>query len=92
MITDEMAIAAAHTLARCGEERSIHEEDFVPRMDEWEVFPGVAVETAIRAQEQGVARLSKTREQLHEQATKAIRDAREATQLLMREGFIPHVP
>jgi len=91
-ITDEMAIAAAHELARCAEERGIHEEDIAPRMDEWEVFPREAVATAMKAQEQGIARLSKAREQLYEEASKIIREAREATQLLMREGLIPRAP
>lgn len=87
-ITDEMAIAAAHELAKCAEERGIHDEDIAPRMDEWEVFPRAAVATAMKAQEQGIARLSKTREQLYNEASKIIREAREATQLLMKEGLI----
>jgi malate dehydrogenase (oxaloacetate-decarboxylating) len=91
-ITDEMAMAAAHELARCAEERGIHEEDIVPRMDEWAVVPRVAVATAMKAQEQGIARLARTRAQLFEGATRIIRDARDATQALMREGIIPKVP
>jgi malate dehydrogenase (oxaloacetate-decarboxylating) len=91
-ITDEMALAAARELARCAEERGLGEEYIVPRMDEWEVFPRVAATTAMKAQEQGVARVSKTREQLYEEASKVIRQARQATQLLMREGCIPPPP
>jgi malate dehydrogenase (oxaloacetate-decarboxylating) len=91
-ITDEMALAAAHELAKCAEERGIHDEDIAPRMDEWEVFPREAVATALKAQEQGIARLYKTREQLYEEASKTIREARETTQLLMREGLIARVP
>ncbi len=91
-ITDEMALAAAQELARCAEERGIHDEDIAPRMDEWEVFPREAVATAMKAQEQGIARLSKTREQLYEEASKIIREARETTQLLMREGLIARAP
>jgi malate dehydrogenase (oxaloacetate-decarboxylating) len=91
-ITDEMALAAARELARCAEERGIRDESIVPRMDEWDVVPRVATAVAMKAQEQGIARLSMTREQLHGQATRAIQGAREATQVLMREGCIPHVP
>jgi malate dehydrogenase (oxaloacetate-decarboxylating) len=91
-ITDEMALAAAHELARFAQERGIHEEDIVPRMDEWEVFPQVAVATAMKAQEQGIARVTKSRQQLHDQAARVIREAREATHLLMREGYIPQAP
>lgn len=91
-ITEGMALAAAHELARFAEARGIHEDDIVPRMDEWEVFPREAAATAMKAQEQGIARLSKTWEQLHDHATKVIRDAREATQLLMRERYIAQAP
>src|SRR5512135_3190978 len=38
-ITEGMALAAARELARCAEERGIHQENIVPRMDEWTVFP-----------------------------------------------------
>jgi malate dehydrogenase (oxaloacetate-decarboxylating) len=91
-ITEAMAIAAAHELARFAEAQGIREDDIIPRMDEWEVFPREAVATAMKAQEQGIARLSKTREQLYDHATRAIRDAREATQLLMKERYIPQAP
>ena len=91
-ITDEMALAAAHELARFAEERGIHEDDIVPRMDEWEVFPRVAVATALKAQEQGVARLVKNEEQIRQEATELMRRARQATQLLMRDGLIPAPP
>ena len=91
-ITDEMALAAAQELAKCAEGRGILDEDIAPRMDEWEVFPREAVATAMKAQEQGIARLSKTREQLYREASKTIRQARETTQLLMREGLIAGAP
>jgi len=91
-ITDEMALAAAHELAECAEERGIDEENIAPNMDEWEVYPREAVAAAMKAQEQGIARLSKTREQLYEEASVIIRQAREATQCLMREGFIAPAP
>jgi len=88
-ISDEMAIAAARELALYATEHGLHEGYIVPRMDEWEACPRVAAATALKAQEQGLARLSRTREQLHEGAVKIIRQAREATRLLMREGIIP---
>jgi malate dehydrogenase (oxaloacetate-decarboxylating) len=91
-VTDEIAIAAARELASYARERGIRDDDILPRMDEWEVFPRVAVATALKAQEQGVARLSPSREQLYAAATQKIRAARDATQCLMREGLIPPPP
>jgi len=40
-VTDEMCIAAAIELAKFAEERGIHEDDIVLRMDERDVFPTV---------------------------------------------------
>lgn len=58
-------------------------------MDEREVYPRVAVATALKAQEQGLARLTRTREEQHARAVQLIGEARQATRLLMREGVIP---
>ncbi len=91
-ITDEMAIAAAEELALCAEERGIDEENIAPTMDEWEVFPREAVATAMKAQEQGITLLKKTREELFADAERAIKKARESVQLLMREGLIAATP
>jgi malate dehydrogenase (oxaloacetate-decarboxylating) len=91
-ITDEMALAAAHELARCAAERGLGEERIVPTMDEWEIVPRIAVATALQAQQQGIARLAKTREQLYAEASGQIRAARAATALLMQEGIIPRLP
>ncbi len=91
-ITDEMAIAAAEELALYAEERGINEENIAPTMDEWEVFPREAVATAMKAQEQGLTLLRKSREELFADAERAIRNARQSVQCLMKEGLIPQVP
>lgn len=91
-ISDEMALAAAGEIARFAEEKGLHEEYIVPRMDEWELAPRVAVATALTAQRQGLARLALSAEQLQQRATHMIRQAREATQLLMKAGIIPPKP
>ncbi len=91
-ITDEMATAVARELARFAAERGIHEEDILPRMDEWDVHPRVALAAAVKAQEQGIARLATPREQLHAEATTAMREARELARVLVREGLIRPAP
>src|SRR5690606_18001506 len=91
-ITNEMALAAAYELARAAESGGLGEERIVPRMDEWEVVPHVAVATAMKAQEQLVAGLSKTKEELYREASALIQSARQTTQLLMREGVIAQAP
>jgi malate dehydrogenase (oxaloacetate-decarboxylating) len=91
-ITDEMAIAAARELARFAEEQGMSAEKILPRMDEWEVYPRLAVAVGKKAQQQGVARVSATDGELYDMAWKAISTARKATELLMEGGIIPAPP
>jgi len=91
-ITDEMCLAAAQELAQCAEDRGIDEENIAPTMEEWEVFPREAVAVAMKAQEQGIARLTLSREELYRKAEATIRQAREMAHLLMREGIIAPAP
>ena len=88
-ITDEMCIAAAQELAKCAEDKGLDPEYIIPTMDEWEVFPREATAVGMKAIEQGVARLKMSREELFEKSSKIIKQAREETQFLMKEGFIP---
>ncbi len=87
-ITDEMCIAAAEELARCAEDRGLKDDYIIPTMDDWEVFPREAVAVALKAIEQGVARLTLTRDELYAQAAAKIKRARDETQVLMKEGLI----
>jgi malate dehydrogenase (oxaloacetate-decarboxylating) len=91
-ITDEMAIAAARELALCAEEGGLDEEHLVPTMDDWEVFPREAAAVGVKAQEQGVARLVLSREELLATARQTIGQAQEMTRFMMDQGLIPPVP
>jgi malate dehydrogenase (oxaloacetate-decarboxylating) len=91
-ITDEMCIAAAYELAKCAEDRGISEDNIAPSMGEWEVFVREAVAVAMKAQEQGVARIKASPEELTKRAEKMIKEARETTSLLIKEGYIPLPP
>jgi malate dehydrogenase (oxaloacetate-decarboxylating) len=57
-------------------------------MDEWELFPRVAVAVATAAQEQGVARRQLGAEELHRHAEGMIRRARDMVRDHMERGFI----
>jgi malate dehydrogenase (oxaloacetate-decarboxylating) len=87
-----MCLAAAGELARCAEEKGIHEEYIAPLMDDWEVFPREAAAVAMKAQEQGVARVAASHDELYASAARTIKAAREQIEMLMREKFIPPVP
>jgi len=91
-ISDEMAIAAAMELAACAEERGINEANIICTMDEWEVVPRIAAAVALKAKEQGLAQLNKTREQLMAEATTKIRGVRDGLGLFMKEGLISPPP
>jgi malate dehydrogenase (oxaloacetate-decarboxylating) len=91
-VTDDMCIAAAQELARYAEERGMHEEDILPRMEEWEVFPREAVACAMKSIDEGTARIKPSRKELHEKATAIIQNARESLKLLMKQGLIKPMP
>ncbi len=87
-ISDEMATAAALELAACAEARGISDENIICTMDEWEVVPRLAAATALKAQEQGLAEVSRSKDQLLKGAAERISHVRETVRLLMKEGGI----
>jgi malate dehydrogenase (oxaloacetate-decarboxylating) len=91
-ISDEMAIAAAYEIAACAAEKGLNEEYIMPTMDEWEVFPREAVATALKAQEQGLARLTKTREALYQEAKAKITQARAMLEAMVGADLIAGMP
>ncbi len=91
-ITDEMAMAAAYELAQCAQERGLREDSILPTMDEWQVPVRLAVATALKAQEQGLAGVSRSRRQLELMAEGKVRQARDAMRLFLREGLIVAPP
>lgn len=92
IVTDDMCIAAAIELALFAEERGISKNNILPTMDEWEVFPREAVACAIKSIEQGVARIKPSKQDLFEQATAIIQNARNSTKLLMKYNLIKKKP
>jgi malate dehydrogenase (oxaloacetate-decarboxylating) len=90
-ITDEMCLAAADALAgRIGDK--LDEEHLLPTMDDWKVFPLVAAAVGVQAQQQGIARLSLSRDELTRKARRIIDRSRQITNLMMREGMIEKAP
>lgn len=90
-ITDDMCFAAAAALADHVGERLA--PDFIlPNMDDWEVFPREAAAVGMKAQELGLARLSKSYEELLEHAHTIIKRSRDMTHSLMQTGFIAEAP
>jgi malate dehydrogenase (oxaloacetate-decarboxylating) len=90
-ITDEMCFAAAEALAnQIGDQ--LDEEHILPNMDDWEVFSREAAAVGAKAQQQGVARLQMSYDDLLNHARTIIKRSRDLTQMMMRDGFIAEPP
>jgi malate dehydrogenase (oxaloacetate-decarboxylating) len=88
-ITDEMCIAAAEEIAKVQEEKGLREDQIIPTMGDWEIYPREATAVGMKAIEQGLARIKLSRDEIFEQAESIIKQTRDIAQLLMKEGFIP---
>jgi malate dehydrogenase (oxaloacetate-decarboxylating) len=91
-ITDEMAIAAANTLADFAYKRGIDVNNIMPTMEESEVFPIVAAAVAMEAIKNGVARKILSYQEAYDWAQKDISYARELTSAMIKENFISLPP
>lgn len=90
-ITDEMCYAAANALAdRVGNQ--LDPEHLLPTMDDAEVYACEAAAVGMKAQEQGVARLVVSYDELFSNAQKLIGRSQSMTRLMMDQGFIKPVP
>lgn len=91
-ITDNMAIAAAKSLANFAEKRGINSDNILPTMEEAEVFPNEAADVATQAIADGVARVTMSWDEAYKKAKEDIDYSRNLTNLLMKNGFIPPSP
>ncbi|MGD2201702.1 MAG: NADP-dependent malic enzyme [Candidatus Bathyarchaeota archaeon] len=91
-ISDEMCIASATELAKYAEDKGLSEDYLLPTMSEWEIYPRQAVETGVKAMEQGLARKKLSRQELYEHADYIIRRTQDIVTLLMKQGFIKSPP
>lgn len=91
-ITDEMCISAANELAQTAVDKGLHEDYLIPTMDDLEVYTREAVAVALKAIEQGIAKIKASKQELTEHVEKMIRRAREHTRILMESGMIPSPP
>jgi malate dehydrogenase (oxaloacetate-decarboxylating) len=87
-ITDNMAIAAAKSLADFAEKRGITPENIIPTMDEADVFPIEAADVAMQAIKDGVARIEMTWDEAYQKAKEDIEYSRSLTQMMTEKEFI----
>jgi malate dehydrogenase (oxaloacetate-decarboxylating) len=88
-ITDEMAIAAAYSMANFAQKHGgINPERIMPTMDETEVFAQEAADVAMEAVKNGVARITYSWQEVFDKTMADIKEARDAMGLLMKKKFI----
>ncbi|MCU0285159.1 MAG: NADP-dependent malic enzyme [Acidobacteria bacterium] len=87
-ITDEMAIAAAYSMANFAEKKGINPDRIMPTMDETGVFATEAADVAMEAIKNGVARLNLDWQTVYDQTLKDITATREALDLMMKNDFV----
>jgi len=88
-ITDEMAIAAAHAVAKYAEEKKGINPDYImPTMQETEVFAQEAADVAMQAIKDGVARVELTWDEVYNTTLADVKEARAIIDLLQTNEFI----
>jgi len=75
-VTEEMVYAAAQALAKYAETKGLSPNYILPTMDDWKLAAAVATATAIKAQEQGIARTTHSPDAYHEFALMRIAEVR----------------
>ncbi|MGE5342258.1 MAG: NAD(P)-dependent malic enzyme [Candidatus Omnitrophota bacterium] len=87
-ITDEMAIAAAYSMANYAEKKGITPDYIMPTMDETEVFAVEAADVAMTAIKNGVARIQMDWQTVHDITLRDIKEARDIMDMMMKHNFI----
>jgi malate dehydrogenase (oxaloacetate-decarboxylating) len=91
-ITDEMAIAAAKSIADYSEKRGINTENIIANMNETEVFPHEAADVAMQAIKDGVARIKMTWQEAYDKAYHDIIHTRKITKFMQENNLIEEPP
>ena len=87
-ITDEMAIAAARSLAAFAEKRGLSPEYIIPAMSDAEVFPHEAADVGMEAIRNGVARVELSRDEIYRRARQDITRSQQLLEDMIRHNHI----
>ena len=91
-VLDAGLVAAAEALAAAAPDGGMDPECILPTMIEWEVYAKEAVAVGMKAQEQGIARLTFTADELFDHAAAMILRSRRLTEVMMETGLIAEPP
>jgi len=87
-----MCIAAAEALAAAAPDNGLNPDCVLPTMIEWEVYAREAMAVGLKAQEQGLARIQLSADELFGQASEMILRSRRLTEVMMETGLIAVPP
>jgi len=88
-ITDGMVRSAAEAITRHAKDGGLSNGAILPRTDEMEVAAAVAAAVGLQAQNEGIARITASFDDLKERARKKISASRAAADALLQVGLIP---
>jgi malate dehydrogenase (oxaloacetate-decarboxylating) len=91
-ITDEMCYAAAEALANSVNDTELNSEHILPKMMDLSIYPLQAAAVGMKAQEQGLAQVQMSYDELLTRAEIMIAASQAATNVLMNENCIPPIP
>jgi malate dehydrogenase (oxaloacetate-decarboxylating) len=91
-IPDEIVMTAARELARHARDQGLRADHLLPTMDERAVFPHVAAAVAVRANELGIARTHRTREEFLAHAEAVMGRPARLARALARSGLTLPMP
>ncbi|MCP4213896.1 MAG: NADP-dependent malic enzyme [bacterium] len=87
-VTDDMALAAAYSVANFAEKKGLSPDYIMPTMDETEVFASEAADVAMQAIKEGVARVEYDWQTVYDKTLKDILDSRAMSNLLMENDYV----
>ena len=91
-ITDGMAIRCAHSIAEFSKKRGVTPENIIATMQETEVFAVEAADVALKAIQEGVARIKLSWDEVYQRAKQDIEASRVLADDMMKLGHIKEPP
>jgi len=91
-VTDTMAIRCAHSIAEFAAKRGVDPDNITAKMNESEVFAIQAADVAVKAIEEGVARVRMSWQQAYDEAKNGIEESHRIIDDLVKLGHIKTPP
>ncbi|HXK51886.1 MAG TPA: NADP-dependent malic enzyme [Caldisericia bacterium] len=91
-ITDQMAIAAAESIAEYSRKQGIHYDQVICKMNDLKVYPYEAAEVAMEAVKTGIARTQKTWQEVYDETYTEVQKIHAMLEDSIQKGWIQTIP